>query len=190
MRAPVPQFRFRAVSMEFAAQLDERRVDMLIVTADGTTIAVECPNDTIFEIERHITKIGRDCPEIAGWKGGADAKTAGTTIEEGGDDPITEGRPSSPRPAHARHRGAEHHRSAAEHLHFAALHHRQASAHYEQEDFARAAHQAQIAYGHLQHALTHSANAGKYHAEHYGDEAVRYGTQHYQQAAPPSSPKS
>jgi len=82
----------------------------------------------------------------------------------------------------ARHKGSEYHRSAAEHHELAATHHRQAASHYEKKEFALAAHQAQIAYGHLQHVLVHSANAGKYHAEHYGDEAVRYGTQHYSKA--------
>lgn len=53
--------------MELAAHLDERRVDMLIVTDDGTTIAVECENDTVLRIQEHISQIAIDCPEIAMW---------------------------------------------------------------------------------------------------------------------------
>jgi hypothetical protein len=68
MRTPLPQFRFRAVSMEIAAHLDERRVDMLVVADDGTTIAIECENDTILKIQRHIAQIALECPEIALWK--------------------------------------------------------------------------------------------------------------------------
>ncbi len=67
MRSPFPQYRFRAVSMEFAVQLDERRVDMLIVTEDGTTLAVECERDAIFKIGQHIAAIQRQCPEIGCW---------------------------------------------------------------------------------------------------------------------------
>jgi len=67
MRAPLPQFRFRAVSMELEVQLEERRVDMLIVTKDGTTVAIECENDAIFKIQEHIADISRQCPEIARW---------------------------------------------------------------------------------------------------------------------------
>lgn len=67
MRTPLPQFRFRAVSMELAAHLDDHRVDMLVIAEDGTTIAVECQNDTILKIQRYIAKIARECPEIATW---------------------------------------------------------------------------------------------------------------------------
>ncbi len=69
MRTPAPQFRFRAVSMELVAHLDDRRVDMLIVAEDGTTIAVECENDTILKVQRHIAQISSDCPQIASWSG-------------------------------------------------------------------------------------------------------------------------
>jgi hypothetical protein len=68
MRTPLPQFRFRAVSMEIAAHLDERRVDMVVIADDGTTIAIECENDTILKIQRYIAQIALDCPEIALWK--------------------------------------------------------------------------------------------------------------------------
>ncbi len=78
-----------------------------------------------------------------------------------------------------RHKGADHHLAAAQHLELAAQHHRQAVACYKADDFALAAHQSQIAYGHLQHALKHAGSAAMYHAEHYGDEAVKYGTEHF-----------
>jgi hypothetical protein len=67
MRTPSAQFRFRAVSMELAAQLEDRRVDMLIVTEDGTTIAIECANDAILKIQQHIAQILRQCPDITRW---------------------------------------------------------------------------------------------------------------------------
>ena len=58
---------YRAVSMELAAYLDGRYVEMHIVTDRGETIAVACPNDSIFAIQKHIEQIGRECPEIATW---------------------------------------------------------------------------------------------------------------------------
>lgn len=84
MRTPSPQFRFRAVSMELAAQLEDRRVDMLVVTADGTTIAVECANDAILKIQEHIAQILRQCPEIGRW-------AAGTADETRFDAAVSEG---------------------------------------------------------------------------------------------------
>jgi len=96
MRAPLPQFRFRAVSMEFAAQLDERRVDMLIVTADGTTIAVECENDTIFEIQRHIAQMARDCPEIATWNVAPRLTSSCIKSDDSYDAAVSEGWPVAP----------------------------------------------------------------------------------------------
>jgi len=59
--------RYRAVSMALAAHLDDRYVEMRIVTDTGETVAVVCPSDSIFAIQRHIERIGRDCPEIASW---------------------------------------------------------------------------------------------------------------------------
>ena len=59
--------RYRAVSMELAAYLDEHCVEMHILTDDGQTISVVCPTDSIFAILRHIKRLGTDCPEIATW---------------------------------------------------------------------------------------------------------------------------
>jgi hypothetical protein len=59
--------RYRAVSMTLAAHLDDHYVEMRIVTDRGETVAVVCPRDSIFAIQRHIERIGRDCPEIASW---------------------------------------------------------------------------------------------------------------------------
>jgi len=58
---------YHAVSMELAAYLDGQYVEMRIATASGETIAVVCPRDSIFAVQRHIEQIGRDCPEIASW---------------------------------------------------------------------------------------------------------------------------
>lgn len=62
-----PSPRYRAVSMELAAYLDGRYVEMHIVTDTGEAVAIVCPRDSIFAVQRHIEKIGRDCPEIASW---------------------------------------------------------------------------------------------------------------------------
>jgi hypothetical protein len=64
--SPAPA-RYRAVALEFAACLDEHCVEMHIFTDEGKTIAVACPNDSIFEIQRHIEKLGHECPVIATW---------------------------------------------------------------------------------------------------------------------------
>jgi hypothetical protein len=61
------QPRYRAVSMELAAYLDGHYVEMHIVTDAGETVAIVCPRDSIFAIQRHIAQIGRDCPEISTW---------------------------------------------------------------------------------------------------------------------------
>jgi len=59
--------RYRAVSMEFAAHLDEQFVEMHIVTECGETIAVACPSNSILAIQRHIQQLTHQCPEIATW---------------------------------------------------------------------------------------------------------------------------
>jgi hypothetical protein len=59
--------RYRAASMELAAYLDDQYVEMHITTDSGEMLTVVCPRDSIFAIQRHIEKIGHDCPEIAGW---------------------------------------------------------------------------------------------------------------------------
>jgi hypothetical protein len=59
--------RYRAVSMELAAYLDDRYVEMRIVTDTGEAVAVVCPRDSIFALQRHIERIRHDCPEIATW---------------------------------------------------------------------------------------------------------------------------
>lgn len=59
--------RYRAVSMELAADLDARNVEMHILTDTGKTIAIVCPRDSIFAIQKHIEQIAKACPEIATW---------------------------------------------------------------------------------------------------------------------------
>ena len=75
-----PPPRYRAASMELAAHLDDRYVEMRIVTDTGEAIAVVCPRDSIFTVKRHIEKIGRDCPEIASW-GHAPGEPARDSVE-------------------------------------------------------------------------------------------------------------
>lgn len=60
-------FRYRAVSMEFAAYLDAQNVEMHIVTDKGETIVIVCPRDSIFAIQKHIEQLAKACPEIATW---------------------------------------------------------------------------------------------------------------------------
>jgi len=59
--------RYRAVSMELAADLGARNVEMRILTDTGKTIAVVCPRDSIFAVQQHIEKMVKACPEIATW---------------------------------------------------------------------------------------------------------------------------
>jgi hypothetical protein len=67
MNFPPATSRYRAVSVEFAAYLDARNVEMHVLTETGKTIAVVFPRDSIFTLQKHITQIGEDCPEIASW---------------------------------------------------------------------------------------------------------------------------
>jgi hypothetical protein len=53
--------------MELAAYLDAHTVEMHILTNTGDAIAIVCPRDSIFAIQRHIAQIGADCPEISSW---------------------------------------------------------------------------------------------------------------------------
>jgi hypothetical protein len=64
---PTAARRYRAVSMQLAAYLDGRYVELRILTDDGEAIAVACPRDSIFALQQHIEQIGRQCPEIAAW---------------------------------------------------------------------------------------------------------------------------
>ena len=67
MNFPPAATRFRAVSVEFAAYLDARNVEMHVFTDTGKTITVVFPRDSIFALQKHIVQIGEDCPEIASW---------------------------------------------------------------------------------------------------------------------------
>jgi phosphate uptake regulator len=71
MGIPHAQTRFRAATMELVAYLDERRVDMHIITETGEAVAVTCDRDSIFRVQRSIERMGRDCPEIASWGEGS-----------------------------------------------------------------------------------------------------------------------
>ena len=67
MNLPPADIRYRAVSMEFAADLDARHVEMHVRTDTGKTIAVVCPRNSIFQVQKHIEQIAQACPEIATW---------------------------------------------------------------------------------------------------------------------------
>jgi signal transduction histidine kinase/HPt (histidine-containing phosphotransfer) domain-containing protein/ActR/RegA family two-component response regulator len=64
MTDPSSKLRFRAVSVELTADLDDRHVDMLITANDGTLIAIEYENDSVLGVMRHIEKIADDKPLI------------------------------------------------------------------------------------------------------------------------------
>ena len=64
--APV-SLRFRAVAMEFAAYLDAHTVEMQILTDTGQNIAIVCPRDSFFTIQKQIAEMREACPEIATW---------------------------------------------------------------------------------------------------------------------------
>jgi hypothetical protein len=66
MRVP-PTDRYRAVYMELAAYLDAHNVEMRILTDTGKMIAIVCPRDSIFAIQKHIDEMAKACPEIATW---------------------------------------------------------------------------------------------------------------------------
>ena len=61
------QIQFHAISMELAANLDERCVEMHIVTDKGEKVGGICPRNSIFAVQRHIELLGSQCPEIAEW---------------------------------------------------------------------------------------------------------------------------
>ena len=59
--------RYHAVSMELVANLDARNVEIRILTDAGKAIAVICPRNSIFAVQKHIEQISKACPEIATW---------------------------------------------------------------------------------------------------------------------------
>jgi hypothetical protein len=68
MTLPSATIQYRAVSMEFAAYLDDRNVEMRILTSAGETVGIVCPRDSIFAIQKNIEMMGKACPEIATWR--------------------------------------------------------------------------------------------------------------------------
>jgi len=72
-----PAARYHAISMELAAYLDAQTVEMHIMTDTGKTIAIVCPRDSIFAVQKHIEKMGKACPEIATWSEQYRAKLKG-----------------------------------------------------------------------------------------------------------------
>lgn len=66
MLAPA-NVQYRAVSMELAADLDARNVEMRIFTDTGKVIAILCPRASIVAVQEHIEQMTKACPEIATW---------------------------------------------------------------------------------------------------------------------------
>ena len=71
------KIRYCAVSMELAAHLDERYVEMHILTDTGKTVAIVCKEDSILAIQRNIEKLAGACPEIATWRAAEGTDVAG-----------------------------------------------------------------------------------------------------------------
>jgi hypothetical protein len=63
-----PPVRYRAAAMGLAAYLDEKCVEMHILTDTGKAVTVVCDQDSIFSVQRHIEQMRRACPEISTWK--------------------------------------------------------------------------------------------------------------------------
>jgi hypothetical protein len=68
MNAPPTPIRYQAVSMQLAAYLDGRYVEMQVFTDAGEAIAIACDKNSILAIGRHIRQLGRECPEISTWQ--------------------------------------------------------------------------------------------------------------------------
>ena len=68
MKPPAKQIRYRAASMQLAAKLRGRYVEMRIRTDIGENITVVCARDSIFAVQQHIEQLRRECPEIATWQ--------------------------------------------------------------------------------------------------------------------------
>ena len=68
MSAPPAPIRYQAVSMQLAAYLDGRYVEMQIVTGTGESIAIACDKNSILAIGQHIQQLGSACPEISTWQ--------------------------------------------------------------------------------------------------------------------------
>ncbi len=60
-----PQVRFHAVSLALVARPDNRLVDMLVSTEDGTAVTVECGTGALSELQRQLARIALERPEIA-----------------------------------------------------------------------------------------------------------------------------
>lgn len=69
MQHPRRVVRYRAASVELAADFDAQNVEMHILTDTGDAVTVVCPRDSILAIQEHIARIAVACPEISTWSG-------------------------------------------------------------------------------------------------------------------------
>ena len=97
MKPTTKQIRYHATSMELAAYLDGRYVEMHIGTDTGQDIAVVCERDSIFAIQRHIEQLGSECPEISTWQTGTNSSGRLTDDQRSYDAAISEGWPVPPK---------------------------------------------------------------------------------------------
>jgi hypothetical protein len=91
------QIRYHATSMELAAYLDGRYVEMHIGTDTGQDVAVVCDQDSIFAIQRHIEQLGSECPEISTWQTGTNSTDRRADDQRSYDAAISEGWPVAPK---------------------------------------------------------------------------------------------
>lgn len=96
MNPPIKQIRYHATSMELAAYLDGRYVEMHIGTDTGQNIAVVCEKGSIFAIQRHIEQLGRECPEISTWQTGTSSDGGRADDQRSYEAAISEGWPVAP----------------------------------------------------------------------------------------------
>ena len=97
MNLPIKQIRCHATSMELAAYLDGRYVEMHIGTNTGQDIAVVCERDSIFAVQRHIEQMGRECPEISTWHTGTVSDGRRVDDQRSYEAAVSEGWPVPPK---------------------------------------------------------------------------------------------
>jgi hypothetical protein len=93
MKPSPRQIRYHATSMELAAYLDGRYVEMHISTDTGQDIAVVCGRDSIFAVQRHIEQLGRECPEISTWQSGMNSNGRRADDQRSYEAAVSEGWP-------------------------------------------------------------------------------------------------
>jgi hypothetical protein len=87
---PTP-IRYQAVSMQLAAYLDGRYVEMQLLTDAGEAVAIACDKNSILAIGRHIRQLGRECPEISTWQTAEGGESLGDPDQSSYEPALSEG---------------------------------------------------------------------------------------------------